>query len=52
MLTKYGQPTPVEAWLSRPENDIMECFSRSYLKELVAKWGVPPKDLDIVEDDN
>ena len=45
MLTTYGQATPVETWLSRPENDIMECYAESYSKELVAKWGVPPKPL-------
>ena len=52
MLSKYGQATPVGAWLSRPENDIMECYGRSYSKELVAKWGVPPQTLNVFVDDD
>ena len=52
MLTEYGQATPVEAWLSRPENDIMECFDRSYSEELVAKWGVPPRRSDVLVADD
>ncbi|CAF9922612.1 MAG: hypothetical protein ALECFALPRED_002130 [Alectoria fallacina] len=37
MLTEYGQPTPVGAWLDRPEKDVMKCYSMCYSKELVAK---------------
>ncbi|CAD6590769.1 MAG: hypothetical protein ASARMPREDX12_004727 [Alectoria sarmentosa] len=52
MLIKYGQASPLGAWLSLPENNITECYGRSYSKELVAKWGVPPKNLtDFVDDD-
>lgn len=47
MLTNHGQPTQLEAWLSRPENEIIECYNKCHFEELVAKCGVSPKLLDI-----